>query len=182
MVTKADIRKSVLEKRNCLDKQEWEEKSSIIFEKVISHPIFLKSEEVYCYIDFRNEVGTRKLIEACWSFGKKLAVPRIEGHSMKFYYISSWEDISKGHWGIIEPHTESLAEGENVCVVMPGAVFDKKRNRIGYGRGYYDSYLHKHLEYKRIALAFELQMEDEIPAEEHDILPNIIITEEQIYV
>ena len=182
MVTKADIRKRVLEKRNELDEKEWEEKSGIIFERVVSHPIFLKAEEVYCYIDFRNEVGTRKIIETCWRQGKKVAVPRIEGQEMEFFYISSWDDVSSGHWGILEPHTGLDAEGQNVCVVMPGAVFDKNRNRIGYGRGYYDHYLQVHPAYKTMALAFELQIKEEIPREEHDILPDIIITEEQIYV
>ena len=71
METKQDIRKRVLEKRNYLNKQEWEEKSDKIFEKVITHPIFLHAEEIYCYIDFRNEVATRKLIETCWKLKKE---------------------------------------------------------------------------------------------------------------
>ncbi len=181
METKQDIRKRVLEKRNCLNKQEWEEKSDKIFEKVITHPIFLHAEEIYCYIDFRNEVATRKLIETCWNLNKAVAVPKIDGSNMEFYYISSWDDLSSGHWGILEPDQGMLAEGESVCVIMPGAVFDRKRNRIGYGKGYYDSYLRLHPDYQTIALAFELQMEESIPSEDHDILPQYIITEEQVY-
>ena len=181
MEAKQDIRKRVLEKRNGLNKQEWEEKSDMILEKVISHPIFLRAEEVYCYVDFRNEVATRKLIEKCWECEKKVAVPKIEGKKMTFYYISSWMDLSAGHWGILEPQASEEAKGESVCVIMPGAVFDKKRNRIGYGKGYYDTYLHEHPRYETIALAFELQVEEEIPYEAHDILPQIIVTEEQVY-
>ena len=182
METKADIRKHVLELRNRLSKMEWEEKSQRIFRKAVSHPVFINAEEVYCYVDFRNEVETKKLIQMCWQMDKKVAVPRIDGKEMRFYYIDSWKDLSSGHWGILEPHTKKEAEGESVCVVMPGAVFDKTCNRIGYGKGYYDTYLQEHPNYQTMAFAFEFQIADKIPAEEHDIRPQIIITEEHIYV
>ena len=182
METKADIRKRVLQVRNNLTKKEWEEKSQMILAKVISHPVFLEAEEIYCYVDFRNEVETKRLIEFCWEKKKNVAVPKIEENQMNFYYINSWEDVSSGYFGILEPHTMQSAEGKSVCVIMPGAVFDKNCNRIGYGKGYYDTYLQKHAEYNTIALAFDLQIEDYIPSEEHDIRPQTIITEEYTYV
>jgi len=181
MEAKKDIRKRVLEKRCMLSKEEWEGKTNKIYEEIISHPFFLKAEEVYCYIDFRNEVGTRQIIEKAWELKKKVAVPRIED-DMKFYYISSWDEVKSGCWGILEPAASKLAEGIDVCVIMPGAVFDTKKNRIGYGKGYYDAYLHTHAGYKTVALAFQLQMVEEIPTEPHDICPQVIITEENIYV
>ncbi len=182
MEAKRDIRKYVLNMRNSLSKTEWEEKSHRIIEKVTSHPIFLEAKEIYCYVDFRNEVKTRDFIEQCWKMNKKVAIPKITEKEMEFYYISSWDEVSYGYWGILEPDTNKLATGDSVCVIMPGAVFDRLRNRIGYGGGYYDKYLHTHPNYKTIALAFELQMVDEIPCEAHDILPQIIVTEEQTYV
>lgn len=181
METKVDIRKRVLKKRMELSQKEWEEKSKTITEKLISHPDFLEAEEIYCYVDFRKEVSTKQIIETAWNFHKKVAVPKTV-EDMKFYYISSWEDVSPGNWGILEPITQVRAEGKNVCVIMPGAVFDFEKNRIGYGKGYYDTYLHLHPAYKTVALAFELQMLDNIPAEEHDICPQMIITEEHTYV
>lgn len=181
MEAKKDIRRCVLEIRNSLTKKEWEEKSLVIYDKLISHPFFLESEEIYCYIDFRNEVGTKKIIETAWDMNKKVAVPKTEEKQMNFYYIHSWEELEEGRWGILEPKNGQLAEGKNVCVVLPGSVFDKNRNRIGYGRGYYDSYLEQHADYKKIAIAFELQILDEIPTEMHDVKPQCIITEETIY-
>lgn len=181
MEAKKDIRKRVLDIRNSLSKRDWEEKSHIIIEKVTSHPIFLEAEEIYCYINFRSEVNTRNLIEQSWKMNKKVAVPKIENQEMKFYYISSWEDVSSGYWGILEPHTNQIANGTSGCMIMPGAVFDKARNRIGYGGGYYDKYLKIHPSFKTIAIAFELQIENQIPCEEHDILPQLIVTEEKTY-
>ena len=182
MESKKDIRKCVLAKRNCIPNQEWEEKSCLIYEKVVTHPFFLNSGAIYCYVDYRNEVCTRVIIETAWEQGKKVAVPKIIGDEMEFHYIQSFEDLEEGYKGIPEPRKECLAnDAENVLVIMPGAAFDVTCNRIGYGKGYYDKYLHAHANYKTLALAFELQMVKHIPAEEYDICPDIIITEENTY-
>ena len=181
MESNKDIRKHVLIERNLINKEEWTEKSHQIYEKVINHPLFLNAEEIYCYIDFRNEVGTRKIIEKAWSLGKKVAVPKVTGSSMEFYCIKSFDELSPGSWGIPEPNPETVACGKNVLVIMPGAVFDANKHRIGYGKGYYDKYLANHFDYQTMALAFELQMLENIPADEHDICPQFIVTEERIY-
>lgn len=182
MESKKDIRKRVLIERNLISKEEWTKKSHRIYEKAIVHPFFLNAEEIYCYIDFRNEVGTRKIVEAAWNLGKKVAVPKIMGNSMEFFYIQNWDELSSGNWGIMEPTTDNAACGDKVLVIIPGAVFDKGKNRIGYGKGYYDHYLEDHQNYQTMALAFELQMLENIPADAHDICPQIIVTEENIYV
>ena len=181
MESKKDIKTYVLAARKSISNQEWTEKSYRIYGKVVEHSLFLNADEIYCYIDFRNEVGTRKIIEMAWKLGKKVAVPKINGDFMEFFYIHSFDQLSPGNWGISEPVSECIACGDNVLVIMPGAAFDKNKHRIGYGKGYYDRYLANHPSYQTMALAFELQMLENIPADEHDISPQFIITEEHIY-
>lgn len=181
MESKKDIRKRVLEKRNLITDKEWEEKSRLIYEKVVTHPFFLETDAIYCYVDYRRETGTYAIIEQAWKLGKKVAAPKVNGDEMEFYYIQSFNDLQDGFKGIPEPRQMHPANDENVLVIMPGAVFDANCNRIGYGKGYYDKYLHAHPNYKTIAIAFELQMVEAIPAEAHDICPNMIITEEKTY-
>lgn len=182
MESKKDIRKRVLAVRSNLSKNEWEEKSCSISQTVITHPFFLKAEEIYCYMDYRNEAGTRKIIETAWDMRKKVAAPKVFEDRMEFYYIESFKDLCPGSYNIMEPAERERAAGKKVLVLMPGAVFDKERHRIGYGKGYYDRYLQKHPDYRTMALAFELQILDKIPADAHDICPQMIVTEEQIYV
>ena len=181
MDSKKDIRKHVLEKRNCISDKEWEDKSRLICKKVVTHPFFLHADAIYCYVDYRHEVGTRGIIEQAWKLGKKVAVPKVNGDEMEFYYIHSFDDLKDGYKGILEPEDIFLARDENAFVIMPGAAFDKSGNRIGYGRGYYDKYLYTHPDHKIIALAFELQMVNAIPVDIHDVCPDIIITEENTY-
>ena len=182
MESKKDIRKRVLAERYLMSEIEWIKKNDKIFTKVINHPFFINSDEIYCYIDFRNEVGTKKIIETAWEMGKKVACPKVHGDSMDFYYIKSFSDLIQGNWGILEPAEQTVANGSNVLVVMPGAAFDCKKHRIGYGKGYYDQYLDKHPDYQTMALAFEVQIVDNIPTDAHDISPQIVVTEEHIYV
>lgn len=182
MVKKQDIRKNVLNLRSQMTEKEWDEHSHEIFKKVVTHPFFLSADEIYCYIDFRKEVGTRKIIEEAWQLGKRVAAPRIEASEMNFYYIDSFAKLKSGYYGVLEPVGQEKAKGEQVLVVMPGAAFDRSKNRIGYGKGYYDRFLEKYPTYRTLALAFELQMVDEIPSDSFDVRPNHIVTEENIYV
>ena len=181
MESKKDIRTRVLENRNRMTDKNWEERSHRICKTVVAHPFFLKADAVYCYVDYRHEVGTHAIIEHAWQMGKRVAVPKVNGDEMEFYHIQSFEDLEEGFKGIPEPRQSRPASDKNVLVIMPGVAFDINCNRIGYGKGYYDKYLHAHPEYKTIAVAFQLQMLNKVPADTYDICPNIIITEEKTY-
>ena len=67
----------------------------------------------------------------------------------------------------------------HTLMVMPGLAFDKERHRIGYGKGYYDSYLSEHEIKQKVALAFDFQVLDNIPFKDYDINPDLIITEKR---
>lgn len=177
MEEKKRIRQRVQKKRNELTVEEWAEKTRLIYEKVIFHPMFQEADTIYSYVDFRREAGTEKIMEAAWKMGKRVAVPRTEGETMDFYYIDSLEELSVGHFGVREPEPVHLAEGKEGLVLLPGSAFDMQRHRIGYGGGYYDRYLEKHPSLATMALAFSFQILDQIPYEPFDVRPEIIVTD-----
>lgn len=95
---------------------------------------------------------------------------------------------------------ECALEGCKVMMWMPGVVFDRERHRIGYGGGFYDRYLNRLSQLSRqtasteqpmphserftlttAALAYECQVLEQIPYEEHDMKPDLLITEQGIY-
>ncbi|NLD47053.1 MAG: 5-formyltetrahydrofolate cyclo-ligase, partial [Clostridiaceae bacterium] len=65
-------------------------------------------------------------------------------------------------------------------VIVPGVVFDIKRNRIGYGAGFYDAFL-KRLDPRcfKAGIAFEFQVYQQVPVEPHDVPLDTVITEER---
>ena len=149
---------------------------------LFSCPEWERAETIFCYVSFRDEADTSQIIREAIIRGKKVAVPRVEGNRrMEFYYIQSIDELSPGYMGIPEPSADAARkaypEQEDDLMVMPGAAFDCGGTRLGYGAGFYDSYLSKHPGCRRVALAYSAQIEESIPPEPHDIPVEMIITE-----
>ena len=71
---------------------------------------------------------------------------------------------------------------KNTVLVVPGVAFDENGGRMGYGGGYYDTYIEKYKVENTVALAFESQIKDSVPKEEHDRIMKKIITDKRIIV
>lgn len=179
METKKQIRTSILSKRRALSKEEWTLKSQKIQQRLFAHPWFQEAEHIYCYVDYNKEVGTKEIIQRAWAEKKRVWVPRVHGHTMDFYQIETFDDLEPGAYGILEPVTQKVAEAKEGLMIQPGVGFDQKCHRLGYGGGFYDRYLEEHPNLRKIALAFELQIVENIPTEETDICPDCIMTEVQ---
>lgn len=180
METKKEIRAYIKNQKKVLSQEEVIYKSNIITKKLVELPEYKESTCIFIYVSFNEEVVTRDIILHAIEHGKRVAVPMIKKQSMDFYYINSLEDLSRGYFGIEEPKEMPKAKEKNSCVIMPGLAFDMKGYRIGYGKGFYDSYLTNHLDYKRIALAYKFQIFDKIPYTEFDIPVDKIVTEEEL--
>lgn len=181
MELKRAIRERILKQRCGMGFDEWNRKSKVISKKVIDHPWFLEASEILCYMNHRMEVDTEMMIREAFRLGKKVAIPRVQQDTMDFYYIDSLMDVKKGSFGIREPNQNHKANGKDILLIMPGVAFDQKRNRVGYGKGFYDRYCSEHSVQRIIGLAFENQMVECIPADKHDKKPDIVITEEREY-
>ena len=180
MDEKKEIRKRILGIRENMDRNDWLEKTNAISENVLAHPWFERADTIYCYVDFRGEAGTGRIMEKAWEEGKKVAVPRTTKDSMEFYYIFSLEETAPGNFGVMEPVTDRMADGKDGLMIMPGSVFDEEGHRIGYGKGYYDRYLVSHPGLHTMAIAFDFQVMEEIPFEPHDKKAAIIVTDRRI--
>lgn len=178
---KKDIRKQVFAKRKELSCDELTARSRIICEKIMQLDEFAQAEAIYVYMDCKGEVSTRPLIEEAWRLGKRVAAPKVHGDEMTYYYIRSYEDVEKGYYDIPEPVTGDAAQDERALLIVPGVGFDAKRHRCGYGKGFYDRYLAAHTGHATVAAAFEFQIMEEVPSQEHDILPQYLVTEERFF-
>lgn len=190
MDTKKELREQILRKRDALTKEEHREKSRCIAEYVIGHIVFEKADVVLLFAPFRNEVDTAKIFESAIALGKKVYYPKVLGKEMEFYRVESEEDFEDGRWGIREPKVAEARKfipkmEEYICVIMPGAVFDKRGNRIGYGGGYYDKFLKRIETYSvyKVGIGFDCQVTEveDFPKEEHDVTLDMLITEKDLF-
>lgn len=100
---------------------------------------------------------------------------------MEFYRVHSMQDFKEGAFHIMEPGKHCRqAEFEPVFCLVPGSVFDKRGNRYGYGKGYYDRYFSRHRNLYRIGIAYETQIETQIPSEYCDVKMHALATENGI--
>ena len=181
--TKKEIRTNGLQKRMRLSSAVRTEYSLDIAEQVLKHPFFQCADTIYCYVPFREEVDTTLCIQTAWKQGKRVVVPRVCGtNQMEFYEIESMKELFPGYQGILEPaaNRDRLFEASS-CVhalmLVPGVVFDRNGNRIGYGKGFYDYYLKTYPYISKMGLAFSCQCIEEIPAEPQDICMDVVLTE-----
>ena len=182
--TKKEIRAIVKKNRREATPEQIRENSNEICKQFLNLPEYKEAKVVFAYMDCKNEVETKMVIEQCWRDGKTVAVPKVFGEIMKYYVITSYDDLEEGYFGIPEPKHEQL--NEIVCddglMILPGVAFDICRHRVGYGGGFYDRYLEAHTDMKKIAFAFEFQMFESVPFEVFDRQPEKIITEKRIII
>ena len=153
-----------------------EEPDKIIFNKIINLEEYKQSNLILTYVSLKEEVDTIKLIKYSLKKGKKVAVPKCEGNDIVFYYISSIEDLEEGTFGILEPKTiEKVINFTNSICIVPGVAFDKQKNRIGYGIGFYDRFLESYNGIK-IGLTYRECICDKIDVDKNDIKMDKIIT------
>lgn len=131
--------------------------------------------------------GKVEIIKELLVSDKKVAVPKVipvslKERQMKALKIESLLQLNEsGAFGILEPSIECEDISEEVdLIIIPGLAFDLKGNRLGYGGGFYDRFLSKYPNSKRVALCYDFQVFDEIPHEFFDEKVDLIISEEKI--
>jgi len=184
---KAALRHDILARRDKMDQEERRAGSSAILALLVGQPEYSAAAAILFYVNFRGEVATRGMIAEALGSGKKVLVPKVDrkAHRLKLFEIRDMsEDLEAGYMGIYEPvegHARPAAPEEVDMVVLPGVGFDKSGRRLGYGGGYYD----RLIEMLRpgvplLALAFDRQVVDEVPAEAHDKRVDKVITETRV--
>ena len=182
LLTKKEIRKEYLKKRKDLPVWTRQEHSDKILELLSEDQIFKQADTILAYVSTEYEVSTKKLIELCWSLRKNVAVPKVTGvHQMEFYKIESFDELCPGYKGILEPESLCEINPQEALMIIPGTVFDASGQRVGYGGGYYDTYMKEHPEYVRAAVAFSVQIAEKVPVEAHDMKMDYIFTEKGVY-
>ncbi len=166
---KGKLRRDMLARRDSMEARELSALNRALWTQMESCPALWDGRTIYTYISYRQEADTRALIRRLWEMGLPVAAPRVDGRQMAFYRIRSQADIIPGYKGIPEPSEGCpLAEDEHGLVVVPGAAFDVRGYRIGYGGGYYDRFLKGHPSLGTMGLAYDFQMVDQVPAQDFD--------------
>lgn len=188
---KRRIRKNVLALRDAMTSEVRMEKSSRITKRLFTTEAYRSADVILTYVNYQSEVITTALIKRALADRKLVFAPKVAGDDMDFYRIMGMSSLKEGYRGILEPSGDeifkekiSFENSKKTLIIMPGAVFDEKRHRIGYGKGFYDRYLMRMEELgitvHTMALCFECQVLQNIPYGIHDRKPDFVLTEKRL--
>lgn len=175
-MNKNNLRKQYLNIRKSIKEEKKLKYDNEIFKKIINSSEYIKSKLVLVYVSLKEEVDTIKLIKQCLKENKKVAVPKCQGNTINFCYINSLEELKKGKFNLLEPENNNIVLNfENSICIVPGICFDKEKNRVGYGKGYYDRFLE---DYKgiKIGITYKECICDKIDTDKYDIKMDKIIS------
>lgn len=182
--SKNAIRKEILYRRKQLRPEERKKASVMLTERILGHQWYYLSEYLLGFFPYGSEPDICEILSDALRKGKKVYLPRVMGTEMEFFRVNSLQETAEGYKGIMEPagDTERYVYDETkarcTLMLMPGVAFDSNRNRIGYGKGFYDRYLQEKaaLQIRTIAVAYQCQMVEQIPSEVQDVRPYQIIS------
>ncbi|MEE8317521.1 MAG: 5-formyltetrahydrofolate cyclo-ligase [Candidatus Omnitrophota bacterium] len=186
MKDKKALRRSMKLKIDSQSKSERRKKSTIIQKKLFARKEFLASKCIMVYVSKgTGEVETGPIIEKALRMGKKVVLPVTLVREKSIKPVLSRDlkhGLKRGPYGIYEPEESKsgkrpLRIKDIDLVIVPGLAFDRRNNRLGHGRGYYDSFLRRLAkDTSRIGLGFRFQLLRTIPTTGTDFSLTEVIT------
>jgi len=133
------------------------------------------------YSPIRSEIDPLPLMRSLAEKGARLALPAVlaRGKSLAFRAWAPDDRLMMGPLGILEPSPAATEIIPDIMLV-PLAAFDRLGHRIGYGAGHYDytlAHLRKVKPIAAIGLAFSAQEIKAVPALQHDVALDYVLTE-----
>jgi 5-formyltetrahydrofolate cyclo-ligase len=179
---KSSIRKVLRERKDAMDPEDRLETSRAICRHLM--PVIRDRATVMAYTSKENELNTVPIITTLLQRKNPVVVPIIvkEDVSLRLSYLRDFAALVPSTFGVPEPiGSEIPARGEDVdTIILPMLGFDRTGGRIGYGAGYYDRFLEKYTDLRKIGIAFACQEMGSLPLDETDVRMDHIITEDGI--
>ena len=166
---KKELRRQISKRKREMTESEIENASRVLAEKFVNSQVYRDAKTIYGYMPYNQEVRTIPMMEQALRDGKRVAVPKVYGDTMRFIWMEDLSAVSDGYAGIPEPVADGpVADDPSALVLMPGLAFDPQGHRIGYGGGFYDKFLAAEPDHPTLALCYAFQMREHLKTEEFD--------------
>ena len=182
-IKKDEIRKQILEKRSNLSLEEVNKKSELIIENLA--PYLKNAQNIMIFMDMKNEVRITKLIELYPE--KNFFISKIVNSKNREMKINKYNEneLVLHKFGYYESSSDDFYDEKILdIVIVPALAFDSSKNRIGFGGGYYDTFLNKVRGKNKntlfIGVCYDFQMIEEVPIEGHDITLDLVVNESEV--
>ncbi|MCI8945252.1 MAG: 5-formyltetrahydrofolate cyclo-ligase [Clostridia bacterium] len=142
----------------------------------------LPKGSICIYNSIASEVDTKALIEYFCNV-REVYLPVVDGEDIALVNVDKDTKYVEGAWGIYEPIGKRLAPQDvrPSVTVTPLLGVDRRLNRLGKGKGYYDRYFAKTDTFK-VGLAFREQVVEKVYADDWDKPLDMLITPDGIII
>lgn len=184
-IKKDKIRKEILAKRNILSDKDINKKSDLIIKNLASY--IENIQNIMIFMDMKTEVKITKLLELYPK--KNFFISKITNSKNREMKINKYNknELILHKFGYYESSSNDFYDEEILdVVIVPALAFDSKKNRIGFGGGYYDTFLEKVRQKNNKALfigvCYDFQIIDSVPTEKHDVTLDFVVSESKIII
>ena len=179
-MSKDNLRKKLINLRNSNFKDQ--EIGFIQFQKILKKSNLKKKLKIGGYYPINSEIGCLDILKKLEKNNFKISLPVTKkNNDMDFYEWSFQDSLKVSYQGIPEPYTKKKVFPDILIVPMVG--FDNNKYRLGYGGGFYDRYIAKILNLKKVltvGFAFSFQGVKNIPINKYDKKLDFILTNKGI--
>ena len=184
-IKKDKIRKEILVKRNILSDKDINKKSDSIIKNLASY--IENVQNIMIFMDMKTEVKITKLLELYPK--KNFFISKIINSKNREMKINKYNknELILHKFGYYESSSNDFYDEEILdVVIVPALTFDSKKNRIGFGGGYYDTFLEKVRKKNNkvlfIGVCYDFQIIDSVPTEKHDVTLDFVVSESKIII
>jgi 5-formyltetrahydrofolate cyclo-ligase len=181
---KAELRKRLRGVRKTTPAEACAERSRALVARLALHPAVASAKSIALFwpIEARHEVDLRPLDTTLRARGVRIAYPAIDADTnvMTFRFVDDVSLLDEKGFGFREPAPDApeASSSDLDVVIVPAIAVDPTGHRIGYGAGYYDRTIPTYVPPGvSIAVAYDWQLVAEVPATEHDVRCQWVVTD-----
>lgn len=184
--TKEELREHFLDKRKKISKEERDIANKAIFDNFFSKVILEKDSRVTGYWPVKGEADCIPILKELTKRGHKCFLPHMESSKTPLSFLEWNEEtpMAMGKFNIPEPNV-TISGVPNVLIV-PFLCFDENGSRVGYGDGMYDRTIKELTKDGSpvfvVGIGYEIQRAIYIPADENDMIMDVVITDKDVYI
>ncbi len=179
---KKTLRRAMLDRQRALTERERVALTASLTQALLQFPVYPKAEKIMAYLSLPGEADLDDFIRAALMEGKEIYVPVcLPDFQMEAGRLSDMAHFAKGPHGLrdLPPGYETARPEDLDWVLVPAVAVDGVGHRLGRGAGYYDRFLSRVSQEKRVAVVWDFQLTERIPAEAHDLSMGAVITEKR---
>lgn len=175
---KKHLRQSMLKRRDKMPRKERNALSEKICQQLWGLIQEKKVQIVHSYLTMGSEVNVLPLLQKALDHDLIVVAPKtLKKRKMQNLIVTNLKNMEAGVFGTYHPKDAVEYTGEYDLIIVAGLAFDQHAYRIGYGGGYYDTFLAEHPNTFKVGTCYPFQLVESLPVEGHDIkLQKVVIS------